>query len=81
MCGNENKKNTILLNRNKIISNCCLVAMLCVAFSSCNASEKPVFNDDITSDTKVNTNIQTSEIESETQELPLSEFTKSLMRW
>ena len=77
MCGNENKKNTILLNRNKIISNCCLVAMLCVAFSSCNASEKPVFNDDITSDTKVNTNIQTSEIESETQELPLSEFTIS----
>ena len=77
MCGNENKKNTILLNRNKIIINCCLVAMLCVAFSSCNASEKPVFNDDITSDTKVNTNIQTSEIESETQELPLSEFTIS----
>ena len=74
MCGNENKKNTILLNRNKIISNCCLVAMLCVTFSSCNASEKPVFNDDITSDTKVNTSIQTSEIESETQELPLSEF-------
>lgn len=74
MCGHDNK-NTIL-KRYKIIGNCCAAAMLCVILVSCNSSEKPVFNDDVTAETKMN-NIQTSEIESEKEELPLSEFTIS----
>ena len=51
MCDNENTR----LYGYKIIRNCCIATMLCVTLVSCNNTEKPVFNDDVTTDTDVRT--------------------------
>ena len=72
MCANEN---TILYGY-KIIRNCCIATMLCVTLMSCNDAEKPVFNDDVTTETGVN-DVQTSAFESDTEDLSLPEFSIS----
>lgn len=72
MCANEN---TILYGY-KIIRNCCIATMLCVTLVSCNDAEKPVFNDDVTTETGVN-DVQTSAFESDTEDLSLPEFSIS----
>lgn len=69
MCANENTR----LYGYKIIRNCCIATMLCVTLVSCNNTEKPVFNDDVTTDTDV----RTSAFESDTEDLSLPEFSIS----
>lgn len=69
MCANENTR----LYGYKIIRNCCIATMLCVTLMSCNNTEKPVFNDDVTTDTDV----RTSAFESDTEDLSLPEFSIS----
>lgn len=69
MCDNENTR----LYGYKIIRNCCIATMLCVTLVSCNNTEKPVFNDDVTTDTDV----RTSAFESDTEDLSLPEFSIS----
>ena len=69
MCANENTR----LYGDKIIRNCCIATMLCVTLVSCNNTEKPVFNDDVTTDTDV----RTSAFESDTEDLSLPEFSIS----
>lgn len=69
MCANENTR----LYGYKIIRNCCIATMLSVTLVSCNNTEKPVFNDDVTTDTDV----RTSAFESDTEDLSLPEFSIS----
>ena len=70
---NENK--STILKRYKIISSCCVAAMVCATFGACSETEKPAVNNDVTAETEISTNEeQPSDFESATEEIPLPEF-------